>query len=223
MMERFGDMQNHINSDWMTKPTDRFILRWIKCRLSARITPGLSRSGWVRPWMVTIVSTGLGVLAGIIFAVGWGGLAGVIAAASQILDGVDGQLARMTGRVSKFGAFLDSVLDRYADGAMMIGMIVYASRMPGQMPVWLVLVVGGIALIGSNLISYSKARADSLGLYLGKPTLASKGTRMTVMSLSGLFSLIWPMAPVLALWYLAIHASAVVAKYIFMAKRSPLP
>lgn len=210
-----------MESEWMTKPTDRFILRWIKCHLSSKITHRLSGLEWVRPWMATLASTALGVLAGIVFAMGWGWSAGLIAAVSQVLDGVDGQLARITGRVSEFGAFLDSVLDRYADGAMMIGMIVYVSRTADQTLMWPVLFVGGAALVGSNLISYAKARAESLGLYLGRPTLASKGTRMTVMSLSGLLSLVWPMAPFLAMWYLAIHSSAVVAKYIFMAKRSP--
>lgn len=63
------------------------------------------------------------MLGGVVFALGVAWLAGLIAAMAQILDGVDGQFARLRGEQSKSGAFLDSVLDRYADGAMVIGMI----------------------------------------------------------------------------------------------------
>ena len=72
------DLEPHIV--WRTKPTDRFILRWIKVHLSARITPGL------------------GMLAGLVYGLGAPWLAGCLAAAAQVFDGVDGQYARLTGR-----------------------------------------------------------------------------------------------------------------------------
>ncbi len=103
--------------DWRTKPSDRFILKWIKCRLSAPITPLLVHLGWLRPWMITLFAASLGILAGFLFALGMGFTAGLTAALSQILDGMDGQFARLTGSSSRAGAFLDSVIDRYADGA----------------------------------------------------------------------------------------------------------
>lgn len=198
--------------DWRTKPTDRFILKWIKCQLSARITPKLVTVSWLCPWMVTVGSAGLGVLAGLLFALGWAFLAGVTAAFSQILDGVDGQLARLTGRESRAGAFMDSVVDRYADGALVIGLVVYLARAPIFGEIWELLVLGAFAFIGSGLISYSSARAESLGIDLGRPTLASKGTRVTVIVLSGLLTPLWPSTPVIALFYLALHSNVVVLK-----------
>jgi len=198
--------------DWRTKPTDRFILKWIKCQLSARITPKLVGVSWLRPWMVTVGSAGLGVLAGLLFALGWTFLAGLTAAFSQILDGVDGQLARLTGRESRAGAFMDSVVDRYADGALVIGLVVYLARAPIFGELWELLVLGAFALIGSSLISYSSARAESLGIDLGRPTLASKGTRVTVIVLSGLLTPLWPSTPAIALFYLALHSNVVVLK-----------
>ena len=78
--------------------------------------------------MVTLTATTLGVFAGAVFAVGWGWLAGCIAACAQVLDGVDGQFSRITGLQSKGGAFLDSVLDRYSDVALVLGMILYLIR-----------------------------------------------------------------------------------------------
>ena len=206
---------------WQTKPSDRFVLKWIKVNLSARVTPRLLRFRWLRPWMVTLASSVLGVVAGAVFALGIGWLAGVIAACAQVLDGVDGQLARITGRQSAGGAFLDSVLDRYADGALTIGTIVYLFQLPSPSPSWMLLGLGFLALAGGNLISYSSARAESLALDTGKATLASKGTRTTVMVLCAWGSLLWPAMPMLALVYLAVHTNLVVAGRLLRVLRAP--
>ncbi len=204
---------------WQTKPSDRFVLRWIKVHLSAHVTPWLVRWGWPRPWMITLCAALLGVAAGIVFALGCGWLAGCIAALGQILDGVDGQLARLTQRTSRAGAFWDSVLDRYADGALLIGMLVYQFPRSRFLPGWLFLTLGALALIGSNLVSYTSARAQSLGLDPGKPTLASKGTRTAVMILAAWGTLAWSAAPLLALVYLAIHPNLVVVARLGHALR----
>ncbi|SMC21544.1 CDP-L-myo-inositol myo-inositolphosphotransferase [Desulfacinum hydrothermale DSM 13146] len=195
---------------WQTKPTDRFVLKWIKVHLSARITPHLAERQGLEPWMITVTSATLGVLGGILFGLGWGFAAGWVAAAAQVLDGVDGQLARIKGCQSTGGAFWDSVLDRYADGAMVMGLTVYLARPPFSLPPVLLLFLGGAALIGSNLISYTTARAATLHLPMGPPTLASKGTRTSAMILSAWASLWWPPAPLVALVYLAVHTNGVV-------------
>jgi phosphatidylglycerophosphate synthase len=169
--------------------------------------------------MITVSSACLGVLAGIVFASGWGFLAGLVALMSQVLDGVDGQFARLTGRESAAGAFLDSVLDRYPDGAMMIGLTVYILRITSEIPAALIVGLGFLGFVGSTLISYSTARAETLAFDLGKPTLASKGTRMTVMVLSGLGSFFWPLLPFVALCYLAVHPTVVVVKRIVRVYR----
>lgn len=208
---------------WQTKPSDRFILRWIKLHLSARITPYLLTWSGLEPWMITLISSSLGVLGGVVFALGSGWLAGCVAACAQILDGVDGQFARVTGKQSKGGAFWDSVLDRYADGAMVIGLIIYLARLPFPLPLWMILLFGALAIMGSNLISYSSARAESLGIDLGKPTLASKGTRTSVMILCAWGSLIWPKLPILALLYLAIHPNVVIVCRLVRASEVSQP
>ena len=213
-----ADME--LKTDWRTKPTDRFVLKWIKLNLSARVTPHLAEKPWLNPWMITMFSAGLGTLAGLVYGLGWGAVAGFMAAIAQVFDGVDGQLARLTGRQTRAGAFMDSVLDRYADGAMAIGMIVYLLRLPLSWPPALVLILGALALIGGNLISYSTARADSLDIDLGPPTLASKGTRTTVMILCAWGSAIWPPLPAAALVYLTVHPNAVVAKRLWRAYRA---
>jgi phosphatidylglycerophosphate synthase len=198
------------DDSWQTKPTDRFVLKWIKVHLSAPITLRLLAAKQIEPRRITLVSCGLGVLAGLIFALGAGWLAGILAACAQVLDGVDGQYARITGKQSKGGAFWDSVLDRYADGAMVVGMVVYSIRLGLHFSPALLLAAGYMAITGANLISYSTSRAENLGIDLGSPTLASKGTRTTAMILSGWGSFFWPPLPLLAILYLALHTNLVV-------------
>lgn len=202
---------------WQTKPTDRFVLRWMKVHLSSRVTTRIMVIAWVRPWMITLGASLLGVAAGCAFALGLGWLAGVLALTSQVLDGVDGQYARLTGRQGPAGAFLDSVMDRYTDGALVIGLTVYMIRLPIPIPVWAWVILSFLALVGTGLVSYSTARAEVLGLSMGKPTLASKGTRTAVTALSGLATLLWAEAPAAALIYLVLHANGVVLWRIFRA------
>lgn len=204
-------------SPWQTKPSDRFVLKWIKVHLSAKITPRLLGHEELKPWMITLTSCSVGVMAGILLALGCPGTAGWVAAVAQVLDGVDGQFARLTGRQSKGGAFWDSVLDRYTDGAMVIGLSIYLIRFPEPVPAWLLAALAALALIGSNLISYSSSRAENLGLDLGPPTLASKGTRMSVMILGCWGAVAWPGFPLLALLYLVAHTQATIIHRLRLA------
>ena len=202
---------------WKTKPTDRFVLKWIKTHLSARITPNLVSWVWLKPWMITLFSSILGVFAGLIYALGLGWLAGCIAALAQVLDGVDGQFARLKGLQTRGGAFWDSVLDRYADGAMVIGLVTYLIRLPIRIPPGLLIFLGFLAIVGSSLVSYTSARAETLEIDLGKPTFASKGTRFTVMILCAWGSLLWPSLPLIGLLYLVLHPNLAVISRLIMA------
>lgn len=212
------EQQEVSSTEWQTKGSDRFVLKWIKRNVSARITPHLLRISWLRPWVITVFSMTLGMLAGAAFAVGWGVLAGLLAGASQVLDGVDGQYARLTGTQSRAGAFLDSVLDRYSDGFLVFGLIVF--NINSGLPGWLLFLLGAFAITGSGLVSYTSARSESLGIDLGKATLASKGTRTTVIALAGTLSGFFAFMPMAALCYLVLHPNAVVFSRIWLANRS---
>jgi phosphatidylglycerophosphate synthase len=216
------DRYHAASADWRTKPSDRFVLKWIKLHLSARIAPRLVDCRRVTPLLVTMASTALGVVAGVVFALGWPFWGGLTAGVSQVLDGVDGQLARLRGVQTRGGAFWDSVLDRYADGAMVIGLTVCVAREFFWVPLWLVVVVGSLALIGSGQISYTTARAESLSLDLGRPTLASKGTRVSLVVLAGVLSPLIAVAPPLVLLVLAIQANLVVVQRLLRVKSAYL-
>ncbi|MFA5256240.1 MAG: CDP-alcohol phosphatidyltransferase family protein [Candidatus Omnitrophota bacterium] len=85
---------------------------------------------------------------------------GILIWAAGFFDALDGSLARHTGRVTKFGSFFDSVLDRYSDSVIYFGILIYFLRY-GDMAyaIWVV-----IAMIGSFAVSYVRAKAESLGL-----------------------------------------------------------
>jgi len=216
-------MPDSVTSDWKTKPTDRFILKWIKLNLSSRITNEIIKWNWLKPWMITVFSMINGMFAGVLFASGAGFWGGFFAGLAQVFDGVDGQVARLGGQATRAGAFLDSVLDRYSDGTLVVGLTIFNLRNDLNVDQCYVLILGTLALIGSGLISYSSSRAASLGIALGRPTLASKGSRTTFVALSGLLSPISLLVPLCALIYLAIHTNAVVVYRILRVMSAPEP
>lgn len=166
----------------------------------------------IHPWMVTVASSALGVLAGLVFGLGWGFVAGCLAALAQVLDGVDGQLARLRGLETPWGAFWDSTLDRYSDGALIVGMSAYVAQEVPSLSLGVLVPLATAALIGCNLVSYTTARAENLKLDLGPPTLASKGTRTSLIIVSAWTSVLWKAAPVVALLVLAGISNAVVVR-----------
>jgi phosphatidylglycerophosphate synthase len=116
----------------------------------------------VTPNQITVVGTALTFVAAVLTAFGqlrWGGIVLAFAGTFDILDGA---LARSTGRSYAYGAFLDSTLDRYSEGAMYLGLIAYFVSAGGPLQRWLILATAA-ALAGSFLVSYVRARAQSLG------------------------------------------------------------
>ncbi|HEX7264629.1 MAG TPA: CDP-alcohol phosphatidyltransferase family protein [Candidatus Dormibacteraeota bacterium] len=116
----------------------------------------------VTPNQITIVGTALTFVAAVLVAAGHLLLGGIVLAFAGTFDILDGALARSTGRSYPYGAFLDSTLDRYSEGAMYLGLIAYFVSAGGSLQRWLV-VATGAALAGSFLVSYVRARAQSLG------------------------------------------------------------
>src|SRR3989475_9508314 len=116
----------------------------------------------VTPNQITVVGTALTFVAAVLTALGlltWGGIVLAFAGTFDILDGA---LARSTRRSYPYGAFLDSTLDRYSEGAMYLGLVAYFATAGGPLQRWLVLATVA-ALAGSFIVSYVRARAQSLG------------------------------------------------------------
>jgi CDP-diacylglycerol--glycerol-3-phosphate 3-phosphatidyltransferase len=133
---------------------------WVR-RHAQRLMSAVSRLP-VTPNQITVVGTAITFLAAALVAMGqlrWGG---VVLAIGGTFDILDGALARSTRRSYPYGAFLDSTLDRYSEGAMYIGLAAYFSTVGGEIGRWLIIGTAA-ALAGSFLVSYVRARAQSLG------------------------------------------------------------
>lgn len=132
----------------------------------------------VRPNHLTVLGALIAVGAG--YAASQGALlpAGLIFLAGSLMDGLDGALARYTDSVSRTGAFLDSVLDRVGEAALLIGLSFYFAGEDDALAV----VVTTAALALSMLVSYARARAEGLGLNRGGVILAPRPVRVAILA-----------------------------------------
>ena len=122
-----------------------------------RIVNGFVRRG-VNPNILTGIGLFVNLVAAYFFAFGyfrWAGLTVIVAA---VFDLTDGPVARLSHRVTPFGGFLDSVLDRYSDLLLLTGLLVYYSR---GSRFWYVILVAA-AMIGAIMTSYTRARAENV-------------------------------------------------------------
>jgi CDP-L-myo-inositol myo-inositolphosphotransferase len=183
----------------LTKETDGIISRHINRRISTRITRLLLGTS-VSPNQISFFSFLLSVASGGLFMLHHPAVAGVMAQISSIIDGCDGEIARLKGATSRFGAYFDSLLDRYGDFAILLGMI-----MVDPLEYWL---PGVFAILGSYSISYSAARAEALtkaGFKSWKDNLMSRDMRLFVIMLGGLTNQV-----LLTLYLLAVATNVVV-------------
>lgn len=154
----------------------------------------------VTPDMITWAGTVLTTIAALVcFPQGWLWQGALIITAFIFSDGIDGQMARMMGRKSTWGAFLDSSLDRIGDGAVFGGIVLYYAG-PGHSQLWAGIALG--ALVMGQVTSYVKARGEALG-FVVKGGLAARADRLVVLlaaaCFTGLFHLTW-LLPVALCW-----------------------
>ncbi len=129
--------------------------------------------------------------------------AGLVIIGAGIFDMVDGRVARQTKQVTVFGAFFDSVIDRYSDVALFFGLLVYYAR--GNRFVYVVLVA--FVMVTSVMVSYTRARAESL-IGSCKVGFMERPERVVLIILGALFNRWGVMAPVL--WVLAVLSTVTV-------------
>jgi CDP-diacylglycerol--glycerol-3-phosphate 3-phosphatidyltransferase len=171
---------------------------------------GLAATG-IPPNLITWLSLILNLWAGMLFAAGRFAAGGGLMICAALCDMLDGPVARRQGRVSVFGGFLHSILDRYSDLILFLGLLVYYA----QVNRFVYAVVVGAAMAGSVMVSYSKARAESL---IGKCDVGfwERPERIALMILGALSNRME-----LALWILAIGPNiTVVHRIIYTWKRT---
>jgi len=140
----------------------------------------------INPNSITTVGTLCSMTAGVIYATGHISIAGWVLGLTALFDVLDGTVARRTGRSTVFGAFYDSTLDRVADGAVLGGLTVFFARndVHQSVPGWTATPMVGVLLmgiIGTFLTSYTRARAESLGID-AKVGILQRPERVTLLS-----------------------------------------
>lgn len=175
----------------------------------------------VSPDAVTLVGT-LGVVAGalVFFPQGMLFTGVMVITAFVFSDLLDGTMARMSGRTSPFGAFLDSTLDRIGDGAIFAGLALYFAG-PGDSELYLVLSL--VCLVMGSVTSYARSRAESLG-FQAKVGIAERADRLVaILVATGLGALFgFPELMYAALWFLAAASTITVGQRIWVVRKQAL-
>ena len=163
-----GYISRHINRK-ISEPAARILAK-------TRLTPNQMSWG----------AFGIALLSFISFALGQNIIGGLLVQLASIVDGIDGSLARLKGMSSTFGGFLDSVLDRYADILIILGMVLWSLSYESHSGIW---IVGFLAIGGTLSVSYTRARIDSKYRPIfdkGIPSLASRDLRLFLIMLGGI-------------------------------------
>lgn len=202
-------------------------------RLKRKFQELMAREAWlihrigIRPNVISILGFVLGLLSGIAY---WTAgarstdlsmyrihliLALLFLLFSGICDALDGALARIRGEVTVFGEFLDSIIDRYVDSAVLLGLI-----LGGVCD----LLWGVLALIGSLLTSYVRARAESSGVMMESIGLVERTERVIIISASSMVEVIWPFLPALRVGIIVLAITSnltILQRILYFYKRSP--
>ncbi|MEJ7707043.1 MAG: CDP-alcohol phosphatidyltransferase family protein [Nocardioidaceae bacterium] len=180
----------------------------------------LMKSG-VSPNTVTIVGT-IGVVAGalVFFPQGelWIGV--LVITVFAFADLIDGYMARMLGTSSRWGAFLDSTLDRFGDAAVFAGLALWFfgggdDRLLGEVALW--------ALVMGSVTSYARAKAESLGMQ-AKGGIAERADRLvSVLAVTFFADLLdLPILLTITLWTLALASTITVVQRVLLVRRQAL-
>lgn len=184
------------------KETRRPITYWIGEGggwLLRHVVSGLAATG-ITPNMFTFFGLAVNGWAAVLFGMGKFRQAAAALFLAGFLDMADGQVARRVGRVTAFGAFLDSTLDRYSDLALYMGLVVYYTLIGRTF----YMVLAAVAMASSFMVSYSRARAESV-IPSCKVGFLERPERLVLLIMGGAFN---RMAQVL--WVIALISTITV-------------
>ena len=163
----------------------------------------------VSPNVITVI--GFLLMVGVAVVLAWGHLllGGILITAVALFDAVDGTLARMMGRTSRFGAFLDSTLDRFSEAVIFLGLFIYLSGQNQKLELLLIYAT----VVGSLMVSYARARAEGIGVPL-KEGLFTRLERVFLLVVGLLFNQL-----TFVLWVLAIFSNFTAIQRMYLVWR----
>jgi len=184
----------------LTKPTDGPVSKYLNRPLSTRLTRFLVRTR-LTPNQLTFISFLISLLAGGLFALGKYPalvLGGIMAQFASILDGCDGEVAKLKFQKSDYGAWFDAVLDRYADALLILGACFGHWLVYHQLSIWL---VGFFAILGGFMNSYTAVKYDAIFIQNQRSPKFRIGRdlRLFLIFLAGLFNQVWMVLFLLAI------------------------
>src|ERR1700727_3145759 len=150
--------------------------------LLRHVVSGLAATG-ITPNMFTFLGLAVNSWAAVLFAMGRFRQAAAVLFLAGFLDMADGQVARRVGRVTAFGALLDSTLDRYSDLALYMGLVVYYTLIGRTF----YMTLAAVAMASSFMVSYARARAESL-IPLCKVGFLERPERLVLLIMGGAFN-----------------------------------
>ncbi len=154
----------------------------------------------IHPNVLTFIGLLINIVAAVLLAAGQFRAAGFVILGAAIFDMVDGRVARETNQVTRFGGFFDSVLDRYSDLALLMGLLVYYGNINRSLYV----VLTAIVMTASVMVSYTRARAENT-IPMCKVGFMERPERVVLLIIGALFD---RMAPVL--WVIAVMGNLTV-------------
>ena len=194
--------------------------------LVALIVRPLAQTG-ITPNMLTLLGLLLSIVTAAFISQGWLLIGGLLMLFAGIFDMFDGAIARIRNAATTFGAFFDSTLDRYSESIILFGLLYYALQRPGlhdrlwpfhSEQLWMIMLIY-IAVVGSLLVSYTKARAEGLGLECRTGLLARPervvilalglltGTTIWALILLAFFSNVTAVERIVHIWRITLHRS----------------
>jgi CDP-diacylglycerol---glycerol-3-phosphate 3-phosphatidyltransferase len=188
-----------------------FFIHWFMWVLSP-VERAAIALGW-EPDVFNFIGLGFGVLSGVFLARGRFVAGAWMILAGGVCDILDGRVARRTNRVSTYGAFLDSSLDRFVEVFTFLGLVVYFHDRPDGA------FAASAAMAGSLLVSYTRARGESVGVVC-KEGLMQRAERLVLMCLAGLLDGIFSRRSgrppgTLLLWSVELIAAATFATAVY--------
>lgn len=181
------------------------VSKYLNKKISVQISRKLMSYN-ATPNQMTMVGFVIGILAATMFFYELYIVGSVLTYLSALFDSIDGDLARLSGKTTEIGAFMDSVLDRIVDIAIIFALM---ANMPFNL--W---IVGILAVTGTFMVSYTRAKSESIGLQC-KIGFASRDVRMLIITVGGLLNQIFP-----TLLLLAIVTNMTVFQRAFHVKKN---
>ncbi len=190
----------------LIKKTDGFISKYINRQISTRITPFLTRFDFITPNFLTYLTAALGFFAGFLFLYKKYLLAGILTQVASVIDGCDGEIARLKNLSSKFGAVLDTVLDRYVDT-----FIIFAIFLSLEKNIALYIAFF-LAITGSILVSYV---SHLTGI---RPYFATRDLRLFIIMLGAVLEEFIHGSMYITLWIIGIISHLAVLYSVLKVK-----